>query len=30
MIRALSSWLMGAFFMAFGAIETILVLSIDG
>jgi len=26
----LSSWLMGAFFLAFGAIETILVLSIDG
>ena len=27
---ALSSWLMGTFFIAFGAIETILVLSIDG
>jgi hypothetical protein len=27
---ALSHWLMGTFFIAFGAIETILVLSIDG
>jgi len=27
---ALSRWLMGPFFAAFGAIETILVLSIDG
>ena len=27
---ALSNWLMGTFFIAFGAIETILVLSIDG
>lgn len=27
---ALSRWLMGTFFVAFGAIETILVLSIDG
>jgi hypothetical protein len=28
--RALSRWLMGTFFVAFGAIETVLVLSIDG
>lgn len=27
---ALSRWLMGTFFVAFGMIETILVLSIDG
>ena len=27
---ALSRWLTGIFFLAFGAIETILVLSIDG
>lgn len=27
---ALSSWLMGMFFVAFGVIETLLVLSIDG
>jgi hypothetical protein len=28
--RALSRWLMATFFIAFGSIETILVLSIDG
>lgn len=28
--RAISRWLFGAFFVVFGVIETVLVLSIDG